>query len=249
MRQPAGTTPPPARTARTRLVGHAAVAAADGVRVVILRRGAGAAATAAAERQRAAGARVLVVSAAEIARLTGGGGTEEVLAMAGADPAAPLDRAVRAAGPAWLLVGLAYPGNIGLAIRTAEVSGAAMVAVAPPIEGAARRAALRASIGAHRFVPVFWTDAAAVVAAARGAGRRVVALESSGTSAPWEADLTGAVLLVAGGERGGVPPDVLAGADVVVRLPTAGVIPSYNVSAAVAATASERLRQESLRRT
>jgi tRNA G18 (ribose-2'-O)-methylase SpoU len=165
--------------------------------------------------------------------------------MAGPDPGASLDAAMREPGPAWLLVGLAFPGNIGLAIRTAEVSGAALAAVDPPLVGEPRRGALRASIGADRFFPVFWTDAASVVAAARAAGRRVVALESCGERAPWKADLRGPVLLVAGGERAGIPAAVLSGADEIVRLPTAGLIPSYNVQAAMAAVAAERLRQES----
>jgi 23S rRNA (guanosine2251-2'-O)-methyltransferase len=234
---------------RRRFVGAAALDAAlasgDTVRVVLLRRDAGDAAVAAAARARATGTRVIDVNPPEIARLVGGGATDEVLAFAGPDPAAPLDVAMREDGPAWLLVDVAFPGNVGLAIRTAEVSGAVLAAVAPPLEGEERRGALRASIGADRFFPVFWTDAETVVAAARAAGRRVVALETSGDRAPWDADLTGPVLLVAGGERAGVPRSVLDAAEVVVRLPTAGAIPSYNVQAAMAAVAAERLRQES----
>ena len=232
---------------RTRHLGpHAladALAGAAPVRVVLLRRDAAGDAVDAAERARAAGARILVVSAAEIARLCGGGGTTDVLAMSGADPGATLDDAFRAESPAWLLVDLAYPGNIGLSIRTAEVSGAAAVAIAPPLVGATRRAALRASIGAHRFFPVHWTTADAALAAARAAGRRIVALESSGTAAPWDVDLRGRVLLVAGGERDGIPRAILDAADAVVRLPTSGLIPSYNVAAAVAAVAAECARQ------
>ncbi|MCE9637972.1 MAG: hypothetical protein K8T90_19910 [Planctomycetes bacterium] len=239
---------------RRRLVGAAALAAAlDGglpVRVVFVRRDAatdGGRADHAdvIERARLAGARVIDAADAEIARLTGGGGTTDVLALAGPDPAASLDDAMRERGPAWLLVGLAFPGNIGLSIRTAEVSGAALVAIDPPLVGEPKRGALRASIGADRFFPVFWTDATAVVASARAAGRRVVVLESCGDRPPWDADLRGDVLLVAGGEHAGVPADVIASADAVIRLPSAGFIPSYNVQAAIAAVAAERLRQES----
>ena len=233
---------------RRRIVGAAALdAALDAgrpVRVVFVRRDGGAPPPQ-AERARLAGARVIVAAAGEIARLTGGGGTTDVLALDGPDPAATLDAAMRERGPAWLVVGLAFPGNIGLSIRTAEVSGAALAAIDPPLAGEPKRGALRASIGADRFFPVFWTDAATVVAAARAAGRRVVALEACGDRAPWAADLTGPILLVAGGEHAGVPADVLAAADAVVRLPSAGFVPSYNVQAAIAAVAAERMRQES----
>jgi tRNA G18 (ribose-2'-O)-methylase SpoU len=51
------------------------------------------------------------------------------------------------------------------------------------------------------------------------------------------------VLFVAGSEAGGVPPAILERCDAVVRIPMAGFLPSYNVQAAVAAVAAERLRQ------
>ena len=83
-----------------------------------------------------------------------------------------------------------------------------------------------------------------MVLRAREAGRRVIAVEDVGKRAPWETDLTGRVLLVVGGERYGIPPEVLEQADDLVRIPMAGFIPSYNLQAAMAAVAVERLRQE-----
>jgi tRNA G18 (ribose-2'-O)-methylase SpoU len=46
-----------------------------------------------------------------------------------------------------------------------------------------------------------------------------------------------------GGERGGLPQAVLARCHAVLRIPMAGFVPSYNVQAAMAAIATERLRQ------
>lgn len=231
-----------------RALDDAARGAAPPVRVVVVVRDAPDDARDAAERAGRSGARVIVVPPAEIRRLVGGGATDTILGIAGPPPDATLGDAMREPGAAWLLAGVAYPGNAGLSIRTAEVSGAALAAVAPPLAGEERRGALRASIGADRFFPVFFGSAAEVVDAARAAGRRIVVLETTGDRAPWDADLTGPVLLVAGAERDGVPPDVLRGADAVVRLPAAGAIPSYNVQAAIAAVAAERMRQESVRR-
>jgi tRNA G18 (ribose-2'-O)-methylase SpoU len=92
-------------------------------------------------------------------------------------------------------------------------------------------------------MPVIWDRAARALDAARAAGARIVVVEDAGVAAPWDVDLTRPSLLVVGGERDGVPRDVLARADDVVRVPMAGFIPSYNVQAAMAAVACERLRQ------
>ena len=83
-----------------------------------------------------------------------------------------------------------------------------------------------------------------MIPVAVAAGRRVIALEDVGDAAPWEADLTGPVLFVVGGEHSGIPPEVLARCDAVVRIPMRGFIRSYNLQAAVAIVAAERLRQQ-----
>jgi 23S rRNA (guanosine2251-2'-O)-methyltransferase len=82
-----------------------------------------------------------------------------------------------------------------------------------------------------------------VLDAARSARRRVLAIEDSGTTAPWDADLCGPVLFVIGGETRGIPAPVLERCDTVLRIPMAGFIPAYNLQAAMAAVAAERLRQ------
>jgi tRNA G18 (ribose-2'-O)-methylase SpoU len=81
------------------------------------------------------------------------------------------------------------------------------------------------------------------IARARRAGRRVLAIEDVGDAAPWEADLTSRLLLVVGGERHGIPREVLAACDGALRIPMRGFIPSYNLQAAMAMVAGERLRQ------
>jgi 23S rRNA (guanosine2251-2'-O)-methyltransferase len=70
-----------------------------------------------------------------------------------------------------------------------------------------------------------------------------VAIEDVGDRAPWQVDLRGDVLFAVGGEAAGIPREVLERCDAVARLPVRGFIPSYNLQAAVAAVALERLRQ------
>jgi tRNA G18 (ribose-2'-O)-methylase SpoU len=51
------------------------------------------------------------------------------------------------------------------------------------------------------------------------------------------------VLFVAGGESEGIPPALQRRCDAVTRIPMAGFVSSYNLQAAVAIVAAERLRQ------
>jgi tRNA G18 (ribose-2'-O)-methylase SpoU len=199
--------------------------------------------TALAERARAAGAEVHAASAASLRRLSKTDPPAEILGLVGADPGAAPAEILAGPGAAWLLVGVAYPGNTGFAIRTAEVSGADAVFVDNDFDHEARREATRAAMRADRYFPVFWLRAPEVLRAAREAGRTILALEDVGTAAPWEVDLTAPALFVLGGERHGIPGAVLAAADRVLRLPMRGFIPSYNLQAAMAAVALERLRQ------
>ncbi len=195
------------------------------------------------ERARRAGIEVRPASRASLWRLGKTEPPSEVLALVGRDPHAPMEQVLSAGGAAWLLVGIAYPGNTGFAIRTAEVSGADGVFIDSDFEHEGRREAVRAAMRADRFMPVFWMPALPVVSAAREAGRRVLAIEDVGSRAPWEMSLGGPVLFVVGGERHGIPAEVLAACDDVIRIPMLGFIPSYNLQAAMAAVASERLRQ------
>jgi TrmH family RNA methyltransferase len=199
-----------------------------------------------AERARAAGASVHAASAASLRRLSKADPAAEILGLVGRDPRAGPEQALAGGGAAWLLVGIAYPGNTGFAIRTAEVSGADAVFVDNDFDHEARREATRAAMRADRYLPVYWRPAREALTLARRAGRAVLALEDVGEVAPWEVDLRGPTLFVVGGERHGIPPDVLDAADRVLRLPMRGFIPSYNLQAAMAAVALERLRQLAL---
>lgn len=194
-------------------------------------------------RARNAGAAVHVAGPDVLRRFGRGDPPPRVVAVVGPSPRAGLEAVLARAGAVWLLAGLSYATNAGFAIRTAEVAGAAGVVVDAAFGAAGRRTALRASMRADRVMPVLWQSAAAVVDAARRAGVRVVALEESGAVAPWGTDLTRPSLFVVGNERLGISVDVLARCDEIVRVPAAGFIPSYNVHAAMAAVAAERLRQ------
>jgi len=187
---------------------------------------------------------VRLASASVLRRMTSTSAAVDVLALAGRDPRAGLDAVLAARGALWLLVGVAYPTNAGVAIRTAEGSGAEGIAIDAEWDHEARRAATRASMRADWYMPVLWTRAPGVIERARAAGHRIVAIENTGTLAPWQVDLTGPCVFMIGGEANGIPAALMETADAVVRVPMAGFIPSYNLQIAVGVVATERLRQE-----
>ena len=192
------------------------------------------------ERAVAQGIRVDRVAPRRARRLTG---DADVAALLGPVLDADLDDVMDRGGAVWLLVGAAYPGNVGTALRSAEVSGADGVYIDNAFDHEQRREARRASMRADRFLPVAWDRAGDVIGAARRAGKRIVAVEDVGDAAPWHVDLTGSVLLMAGGEADGIPAALLRRCDHIVRIPMAGFVTSYNLQAAVAVLAVERLRQ------
>ncbi len=221
---------------------EAALAAGEPVRLLLVERGE-ASLDGLVERARAAGIPVRETTANDLRRMSRVRPPAAALALVGCDPAAAPEAVHAGPGATWLLVDVAYPGNAGYAIRTAEVSGAAGVFLDARLDAAARRQALRHSMHAERFLPVHWRPALEVLDGARAAGRRVIAVEDVGRRAPWEVDLTGRALFVIGGEGAGIPEPLLARCDEVVRVPMAGFIPAYNLQAAMAAVAAERLRQ------
>ena len=172
-------------------------------------------------------------------------GAPDVLALVGREPSATFEEVLAKGGLIWLLDGAKYPVNIGFCIRTAEVSGADAVIIDGELNNSERSAAKRASMKAHRFLPVFWMEAVETITAAKAAGFLIVALEDIGTSAPWEVDLTGDVIIIVGGERSGISAEVMALADEIVRIPMTGFVPSFNLQAPLSAVAIEAQRQRS----
>lgn len=233
---------------RRRVVGaealREALAAGEALRfVVIPREGADDEALALAARAASQGVETLRVGARKFQRLRGNHSSTGILGLIGASPSADLKEVMSRGGAVWLLAGPAYPGNVGFAIRTAEVSGADGVYIDNDFDHQGRREARRASMRADTFMPTGWSSSEQVLAAARAAGKHVVGIEDVGAVAPWEASLSGSVLLVVGAEAEGVPRAVLDVCDEVVRIPMAGFIASYNLQTAVAAIAAERFRQ------
>ena len=191
----------------------------------------------------AAGIPVSRESAREMRRMSESDEPEAALAVAGPVIPATLDELMESPGLVLVLAGLRYPSNVGFILRAAEVSGAAGVVLETAWKAGEREEALRVSIRADRFLAVLDASAEQAVTSARDAGRRIIAVETSGDALPWTTDFARPACLFLGSETEGLPVAVLETADVTVRVPTRGFIPSYNVQAATSMMLGEYLRQ------
>jgi TrmH family RNA methyltransferase len=136
------------------------------------------------------------------------------------------------AGPLCVaLWGVADPGNVGTILRSALAFGASSVVLGPGCADPFGPKAVRASMGAIFAVPV---ARAAGVEALPGAKVALAARAGAplGEVAAVLGKDSGAVTLLVGAEREGLPADVLAAADHVAHIPIA----SESLNAAMAAT-------------
>jgi len=194
-------------------------------------------------RAQEAGITVCVETEREMRRMSSSDSAASLLAVSGPPLGKTLGELMRAEGLVLILAGLRYPGNVGFILRSAEVAGAAGVVLDHNWSKGEREEASRISIRADRFLPVIDAEAGEAVAAARAAGRQVVAVETSATQTPWSIDLAQPSAMLFGSETEGLSAEIMGDVDQSVRIPTRGFIPSYNVQAATGILLGEWLRQ------
>ena len=173
--------------------------------------------------------------------------------------------AARAFGVVPVLEGLVDPGNVNAVLRSAEGLGYGAAHVVA-LQGEAadwlgtleaghetttadRRAARRASQGAHKWVEVrSWPDAGAYVGWVHERGGRVAVTALRDDATPIEDwDFSQPTALVVGNEHAGASDAMIEAADAAVLLPLDGFVQSYNVSVA-AALALAHARADRFRR-
>jgi len=141
------------------------------------------------------------------------------------------------------------PGNVGAIIRAAEAAGASGVVAAGASADPFGWKALRGSMGSALRLPVAGSvDAAAAIDEARRRGCRIVATVPRGGTPIFDADLSGPVAILVGGEGPGLAPAIAAAAAIRVTVPMQPPVESLNaaVTAAIILYEAYRQRQYSL---
>ena len=138
-----------------------------------------------------------------------------------------------------------YEQNLGAILRTAAAVGVTAL-VTPTRRGASLSPVVqRVAMGGAETVPVVREGLNSALANLRRRGIRVVGAEADGDLPYWEADFTGPVAVLLGGEDRGLGPKVRSRCDAVVSIPLPGasVVDSLNVSVAAGLLVFERVRQ------
>lgn len=132
------------------------------------------------------------------------------------------------------LEGIRDPGNLGTIWRTADAVGAGGVILIGQTCDPFSVEAVRATMGSLFAVPVVRTDFAAFDAWRRAGGLDLVGTSLKARARPDpDAPSRGTVVLM-GNEQSGLPPDMEAACDALVKLPMRGRADSLNLAAATA---------------
>lgn len=136
------------------------------------------------------------------------------------------------------------PGNVGTLLRTADAAGADLVVLTRTSADPYSPKAVRAAVGSTFHLPVL-TGAAASELLGALADQDVRSLATSGHAETdlFDAPLPQRLAWWLGNEARGLDPEVLAAADLAVRIPLAGHAESLNVHTAATVCLFETLRR------
>ena len=140
-------------------------------------------------------------------------------------------------------VGVQDPGNMGALVRVAEAAGATGVIVADASASPYGWKALRGSMGSALRLPIAAGEYSALQSEIRRHHCRTVAAAPRGGRPLFDADLTGPLAILIGGEGAGLPSAVLDQADVRVSIPMQAPVESLNTAVSAALLAYEARRQ------
>jgi 23S rRNA (guanosine2251-2'-O)-methyltransferase len=142
------------------------------------------------------------------------------------------------------LDGVEDPQNLGAIIRSAEAAGAHGVVATERRSAPLGPGAIKASAGAVEHLPVARVvNLARAIEEMKEAGVWVFGADGGGDRVYHEADLSGPVVLVIGGEGRGLSRLVRERCDFLIRIPMFGRVNSLNASAAAAILLFEVRRQ------
>lgn len=194
------------------------------------------------DRLRDGGAVCEATNAAVFAKLSYRHTPDGLLAVA-ATPELTLGRLRVPRESLWLVAtNIEKPGNLGAMLRTADAAGVSGVLLADPATDPFNPNVVRASVGTLFSVPLAVAQGADVRAWLAEHDVRVVATSPAATTDYAEADLTGPVAIVVGGEHAGLDAEWSAGTDA-VRIPMAGHADSINAAITAAVLLFEAARQ------
>ena len=139
------------------------------------------------------------------------------------------------------------PQNLGALVRTALCTGVDGIMIPKDRSALPTPGVSRASAGAMEHAQIFIvTNTAATLRTLKENKAWTAGLDAKGDTKLFQADLTGHLALVVGGEHKGIRPGVRKECDFLVSIPITGPVNSLNASVAGGMAMYEALRQRTM---
>jgi 23S rRNA (guanosine2251-2'-O)-methyltransferase len=146
-----------------------------------------------------------------------------------------------------LLDGVTDPHNLGACLRSADAFGVDAVVIPKDRAVGVNATVAKAASGAAETVPVITvTNFARTMRDLKERGVWLIAADAEGTESLFDADLSGPIAWVLGGEGGGLRRLTRESCDRTVSIPLTGAVSSLNVSVAAGICLYATRRQRSL---
>ena len=188
----------------------------------------------------------------QLDRLTGTREHQGIAALAAAKPAIELEDLLAAKTPQGLLVlldGIEDPHNLGAIVRTALAAGANGIVIPERRAAGLTDTVERASAGALAHLPVARVkNLVRAMEEMKEAGYWLIGLDERAEKKYTDADFSGQVGIVLGGEGEGLHELTRKRCDFLVSIPTTGPVRSLNVSVAAGVVLFEVVRQRNAKK-
>jgi RNA methyltransferase, TrmH family len=150
-------------------------------------------------------------------------------------------------GPLMVVIGLQDPGNLGTILRSSEALGSAGVVLAQGTVSPFNSKVVRASAGSAFRLPIVIAKAPGetdkIFKTMRAEEIRLIATSSHKGTPIDQTNLTGPAAILVGSEGAGLPRDLLAQVDELVKIPHAPQVESLNAGVAASIVLYEAARQ------
>ncbi|WDP89005.1 MAG: 23S rRNA (guanosine(2251)-2'-O)-methyltransferase RlmB [Desulfobacter sp.] len=195
---------------------------------------------------------IRTLSPEELDEIAGGGNHQGICAKVSnfpVKPAGDIWGALRARSqddPFFILIleSIEDPHNMGALVRTALCAGADYIVIPKDRSAQPSPGVSRSSAGAMEHARIYVaTNLAAFMRDLKEKGAWISGLDAGGDRGLFEADLTGDLALVVGGEHKGLRPGVRKECDFILSIPIAGAVNSLNASVAGGIAMYEARRQ------
>ena len=134
--------------------------------------------------------------------------------------------------------------NVGAIIRSAEAAGVDAVIIPPKLEITPNM--VRAAMGATEHLVIIHENLTQTIKQVKLLGFKTVGIELTGKEYYFDSDLSGAILLIVGGEDKSLSPELEKKVDCFVKIPMLGKVNSLNMSVAASIVMFEKVKQEKI---